>query len=80
MALLRVPADQEEAEVTMPKCNFKGCGEDATSRVKLAVGPKELPAELLVCEAHLFQITDHGFKLTAKLNEAGEVEIWRPSW
>lgn len=62
----------------MPKCNMKGCTEDATKRMKLAVGAESRPAELLVCERHLFELADHGFKLSATLNSDGDVEIWRP--
>jgi hypothetical protein len=64
----------------MPKCNMKGCTEEATKRMELAVGKESRAAELLVCERHLFELTDHGFKLVASLTPDGEVEIWRPSW
>ena len=67
-------------EEATPKCNFKGCGEQATKRVTLAVGANNLPAKLSVCEQHLFEMTDHGFKLSVRLNENGEVEVLRPSW
>ncbi len=64
----------------MPKCNMKDCSEEATKRMKLAIGKDSRPGELLVCEWHLLELTDHGFKLAATLNREGEVEIWRRSW
>ncbi len=67
-------------EEASPKCNFKNCEKEATKRVTLAVGANSLPAKLLVCEQHLLQMTDHGFKLTVRLDEDGDVEVWRPGW
>jgi hypothetical protein len=67
-------------EKTAPKCCFKDCGKYATKRLTVAVGGKPMPAKLEVCEQHLFEMTDHGFKLSVRLDENGGVEVWRPSW
>lgn len=59
---------------------MKGCRADAKKRLTLKLGESAATTELLVCEKHLYDLTDHGFKLIAKLNDEGEVEIWRPSY